>query len=74
VARTTDSAATETAHRTTAESTTRKPTDAAFCSAERTTLVGSTGKCARAEQERLERDTGLENGRTPKRDPRGYFP
>jgi hypothetical protein len=36
--------------------------------------IAAAGKLARVEQARLERETGLENGRMPKRDPRGYFP
>jgi hypothetical protein len=37
-------------------------------------LIIEAGKLARAEQERLERETVLEKGRTPKPDPGGYFP
>jgi hypothetical protein len=36
--------------------------------------IAAAGKLARAEQARLEKETGLENGRTPKPDPGGYFP
>jgi hypothetical protein len=36
--------------------------------------IAAAGKLARAEQARLEKETVLENGRTPKPDPGGYFP
>jgi hypothetical protein len=35
--------------------------------------IAAAGKLARVEQARLERETGLENGRTPKREPGGIF-
>jgi hypothetical protein len=38
-------------------------------------VIITAGNCARIEQRRLEKETGLEDdGRTPKPDPRGYFP
>jgi hypothetical protein len=36
--------------------------------------VITAGKCARIEQARLEKELGLQDGRTPKPDPGGYFP
>jgi hypothetical protein len=36
--------------------------------------IAAAGKRAKAEQARLEKETGLKDGRTPKRDPGGYFP
>jgi hypothetical protein len=36
--------------------------------------VITAGNCARIEQRRLEKETGLQDGRTPKPDPGGYFP
>jgi hypothetical protein len=35
--------------------------------------IAAAGRLARAEQERLEKETGLQDGRTPKRDPGGIF-
>ena len=37
-------------------------------------VVITAGKLARGEQARLEKLLGLQDGRTPKRDPGGYFP
>jgi hypothetical protein len=36
--------------------------------------ITAAGRLAKAEQRRLERETGLQDGRTPKPDPGGYFP
>jgi hypothetical protein len=50
------------------------PDDEIIFSTPNRRAVITAGNCARIEQRRLEKETGLQDGRTPKRDPGGYFP